>query len=235
MAVQISALRPLRDGIWTSEGLGCIDCNDSGPAVRDRWKSRAGQTCPLPLSCRSLHHHPGAQGCCLRPSSPLDAPTSRQHGHPQRLSGIYTPNLVPLDDRGEINEPVLRQYIDWLIAKGSTGSTRTARLASSRAFTTPKYAAGFWRLLPTRQPGACRFLPGRRKPHTRDDQGLRVCPLARAAGGRDRGPFYYKLSAGAVYAYFKEIARNTPIDVTLYNIPLFASPIDVPTVQRLSE
>jgi len=37
--------------------------------------------------------------------------------HPQRLSGIYTPNLVPLDDRGEINEPVLRQYIDWLIAK----------------------------------------------------------------------------------------------------------------------
>ena len=31
------------------------------------------------------------------------------------------------------------------------------------------------------------------------------------------------------------IGRNTPVDVTLYNIPLFASPIDVPTVQRLSE
>jgi dihydrodipicolinate synthase/N-acetylneuraminate lyase len=28
---------------------------------------------------------------------------------------------------------------------------------------------------------------------------------------------------------------NSPIDVTLYNIPMFASPIDVPTVQRLSE
>jgi len=38
-----------------------------------------------------------------------------------------------------------------------------------------------------------------------------------------------------VYAYFKEIGRNTPIDVTLYNIPMFASPIDVPTVQRLAE
>src|SRR6185437_9016449 len=36
-------------------------------------------------------------------------------------------------------------------------------------------------------------------------------------------------------AYFAEIGRNTPIDVTLYNIPMFASPIDVPTVQRLSE
>ncbi len=48
-------------------------------------------------------------------------------------------------------------------------------------------------------------------------------------------PFYYKLSPAAVYAYFKEIGRNTPVDVTLYNIPMFASPIDVDTVQRLSE
>ncbi|HQX51561.1 MAG TPA: dihydrodipicolinate synthase family protein, partial [Planctomycetaceae bacterium] len=48
-------------------------------------------------------------------------------------------------------------------------------------------------------------------------------------------PFYYKLSPASVYAYFKEIGRNTPIDVTLYNIPMFASPIDVPTIQRLSE
>ena len=48
-------------------------------------------------------------------------------------------------------------------------------------------------------------------------------------------PFYYKLSPDSVYAYFREIGRNTPIDVTLYNIPMFASPIDVPTVQRLAK
>src|SRR6185295_3744918 len=48
-------------------------------------------------------------------------------------------------------------------------------------------------------------------------------------------PFYYKLSPEAVYAYFAEIARNAPIDVTLYNIPMFASPIDVPTIRRLAE
>jgi 4-hydroxy-tetrahydrodipicolinate synthase len=48
-------------------------------------------------------------------------------------------------------------------------------------------------------------------------------------------PYYYKLSPRAVYAYFKEIGDNTPIDVTLYNIPMFASPIDVPTVKRLAE
>ena len=48
-------------------------------------------------------------------------------------------------------------------------------------------------------------------------------------------PFYYKLGPESVYAYFREIARASPIDVTLYNIPMFASPIDVPTVRRLAE
>jgi 4-hydroxy-tetrahydrodipicolinate synthase len=47
-------------------------------------------------------------------------------------------------------------------------------------------------------------------------------------------PFYYKLSPESVYAYFREIGRHSPIDVTLYNIPMLASPIDVPTVQRLA-
>ena len=48
-------------------------------------------------------------------------------------------------------------------------------------------------------------------------------------------PFYYKLCPESVYAYFREIALNSPIDVTLYNIPMFASPIDVPTIRRLAE
>jgi 4-hydroxy-tetrahydrodipicolinate synthase len=47
-------------------------------------------------------------------------------------------------------------------------------------------------------------------------------------------PFYYKLTPESVYAYFAEIARNSPIDITLYNIPMFASPIDVPTIARLA-
>jgi 4-hydroxy-tetrahydrodipicolinate synthase len=38
-----------------------------------------------------------------------------------------------------------------------------------------------------------------------------------------------------VFAYFKEIADNVSVDVTLYNIPLFASPIDVATVKRLAQ
>src|SRR4051812_40481375 len=38
-----------------------------------------------------------------------------------KLSGVFTPNMVPLDDRGEINEPELRRYVDWLIDRGVHG------------------------------------------------------------------------------------------------------------------
>ena len=38
-----------------------------------------------------------------------------------RLTGIFTPNLVPLDQRGEINESELRRYVDWLIDRGVHG------------------------------------------------------------------------------------------------------------------
>src|SRR5256885_16779533 len=39
----------------------------------------------------------------------------------QRLAGIFTPNIVPLDNRGQINEPELRRYVDWLIERGVHG------------------------------------------------------------------------------------------------------------------
>src|SRR5436190_12395415 len=38
-----------------------------------------------------------------------------------RLSGIFTPNIVPLDGAGDINEAEFRRYIDWLIDRGVHG------------------------------------------------------------------------------------------------------------------
>ena len=67
---------------------------------------------------------------------------------------------------------------------------------------------------------------------------IKACERYHALGARAVAivaPFYYRLGPASVYAYFKEIADHTPIDVTLYNIPMFASPIDVETVQRLAE
>jgi 4-hydroxy-tetrahydrodipicolinate synthase len=58
------------------------------------------------------------------------------------------------------------------------------------------------------------------------DMGVRAVAIV--------APFYYRLTGEGVYAYFREIAEHVSVDVTLYNIPLFASPIDVETVIRLA-
>jgi 4-hydroxy-tetrahydrodipicolinate synthase len=67
---------------------------------------------------------------------------------------------------------------------------------------------------------------------------LAACEVYRSFGARAVAvvsPFYYRVGQEGVLAYFREIAAHTPIDVTLYNIPAFASPIDVRSVQILAE
>ena len=39
----------------------------------------------------------------------------------ERIQGIFTPNIVPLQANGEIHETELRRYVDWLIQKGVHG------------------------------------------------------------------------------------------------------------------
>ena len=79
------------------------------------------------------------------------------------------------------------------------------------------------------------ILAGAAEANTRET--IQACEYYHSLGVRAVAivsPFYYKLGPEGVYAYFREIADNSPVDVTLYNIPMFASPIDVPTVRRLA-
>jgi len=153
----------------------------------------------------------------------------------RRLQGIFTPNLVPFDQRGGINEPELRRYVDWLIERGvhglypngSTGEFTRFNLEERRRIV---------HIINDQVRGRVPILAGAAEANVRET--LSACEYYASLGIRAVAivaPFYYKLGSEAVYAYFKEIGDNTPIDVTLYNIPMFASPIDVPTVQRLSE
>ncbi|QDT90609.1 dihydrodipicolinate synthase family protein [Gimesia algae] len=152
-----------------------------------------------------------------------------------KLSGIFTPNLVPYDSRGEINEPELRRYIDWLIEKGVHGLYPNGSTGEFTRFT-PEERRRIVAIIADQTRGRVPILAGAAEANVRET--IKACEYYHGLGIRAVAivaPFYYKLSPASVYAYFKEIGDNTPIDVTLYNIPMFASPIDVPTIQRLSE
>jgi len=153
----------------------------------------------------------------------------------QRLRGIFTPNLVPLDARGEIHEAELRRYIDWLIERGVHGLYPNGSTGEFTRFTVEERRR-IARIIVDQTAGRVPILAGAAEANVRET--LAACEYYAGLGVRAVAivaPFYYKLGPESVYAYFREIGRNTPVDVTLYNIPLFASPIDVPTVQRLSE
>jgi dihydrodipicolinate synthase/N-acetylneuraminate lyase len=152
-----------------------------------------------------------------------------------RLQGIFTPNLVPYTADGGINESELRRYAEWLIERGVHGLYPNGSTGEFTRFT-PEERRRIVAILADQVRGRVPILAGAAEANVKET--IAACEYYASLGIRAVAivaPFYYKLSPASVYAYFAEIGRHTPIDVTLYNIPMFASPIDVPTIQRLSE
>src|SRR4051812_27120046 len=155
------------------------------------------------------------------------------HGRP--LQGVFTPNLVPLDQRGRVDEVELRRYVDWLIDRGVHGLYPNGSTGEFTRFT-PEERREIMRIVCDQCRGRVPVLAGAAEANVKET--IAACEAYHGFGATAVAivsPFYYKLSPESVYAYFREIALNSPIDVTLYNIPMFASPIDVPTLQRLAE
>lgn len=152
-----------------------------------------------------------------------------------KLEGIFTPSLVPLDQHGEINEPELRRFLDWLISSGVHGLYPNGSTGEFTRFSVQERRR-IVRIACEQARGRVPVLAGAAEANIRET--LAACHDYASYGARAVAivsPIYYRLSPDSVYAYFEEIAKNSPIDITLYNIPMFASPIDVPTIRRLAE
>lgn len=152
-----------------------------------------------------------------------------------KIEGIFTPTVVPLDDRGEINEAELRRYIDWLIDDGIYGLYPNGSSGEFTRFSVEERRR-IAKITIDQAAGRVPVLAGAAEANVRET--IAACETYHEYGARAVAivsPFYYRLGPESVYEFFREIAVNSPIDVTLYNIPMFASPIDVPTIQRLSE
>ncbi len=153
----------------------------------------------------------------------------------KKIEGVFTPHIIPLDSAGQIDEAELRRYIDWLIAKGVHGLYPNGSTGEFTRFTVEERRR-IVEIVCDQAAGRVLVLAGAAETNVRET--IRACEHYAGCGARAVAivsPFYYRLSPEAIFAYFHEIAANSPIDVTLYNIPLFASPIDVPTIRRLAE
>jgi 4-hydroxy-tetrahydrodipicolinate synthase len=152
----------------------------------------------------------------------------------QPLAGIFTPNITPLDPRGRLDEDKLRGYVDWLIEHGVHGLYPNGSTGEFVRFTAEERRRVI-EVVVDQTRGRVPILAGAAEANTAET--IRACDAYGALGVRAVAivaPFYYRLAPDGVFAYFKEIADRVSVDVTLYNIPLFASPIDVATVKRLA-
>jgi 4-hydroxy-tetrahydrodipicolinate synthase len=151
------------------------------------------------------------------------------------IHGILTPHMVPLDAAGGINEPELRRYVDWLIERGVHGLYPNGSTGEFTRFSVEERRR-IIRIVCEQAAGRVPVLAGAAEANVRET--ISACEAYHDCGARAVAivsPIYYKLSPDSVFAYFREIALHSPIDVTLYNIPMFASPIDLPTLRRLAE
>ena len=150
------------------------------------------------------------------------------------MEGIFTPNITPVNQNGQIDEDRLCEYVDWLIERGVHGLYPNGSTGEFTRFTAPERRRVI-EVLTSHVAGRVPILAGAAEANVRET--IDACE-AYGALGVDAvaivAPFYYKLGQEAVYQYFKQIADSVSVDVTLYNIPAFASPIDVHTVRRLA-
>lgn len=153
----------------------------------------------------------------------------------RKLEGILTPNMVPLTDDGRINEPELRRIVDWLVDCGISGLYPNGSTGEFTRFSFEERQE-ITRIVTQQVAGRAHVLAGAAEANVK-------LTLAAAGHAKELGadavaivpPSYYKLSQDGVYAWFTEIARESPIRLTLYNIPQFTNDLSNDTILRLAE
>lgn len=165
-----------------------------------------------------------------RPSAPAHR---RNHGARREFKGIFCPNIVIFDGNDRINYGEMERYVNWLIDAGihglyPNGSTgEFVRLSSDER-------KEVVRLVTNVNQGRVPVLAGASEANLRD-----VLRMSEYYAGIDVDaislvpPYYYEISETSLFEYFAEIARQTPLDVLLYNIPQFTQELTLDIMERL--
>ena len=153
--------------------------------------------------------------------------------NPAAIQGIFAPNIVPYDSKGRIHEEELRRIIRWLAGKGMTGFYPNGSMGE---FIRLSYEERKRVLkIVMEECGGKPVLAGAAEPNV--DLVLEMCRYCADLGCRAvsiTGPYYYKLTQESIEQYFREIAAKSPIDIVVYNIPVFANEISLPVLKRLA-
>lgn len=151
-----------------------------------------------------------------------------------RPEGVYPAMLTPFDANGKINEPVLRDIVDFFIDKEVDGLFPVSSVGEFAHLTLDERKR-LIDIVVDQANGRVPVTPG--VGATYPAHVLEVAEHAKAAGCAAVvicGPYYYSISQGMVEKHFETIADALDMPIILYNIPAFANEISPAVIGRLS-
>jgi 4-hydroxy-tetrahydrodipicolinate synthase len=165
-------------------------------------------------------------------TSPVRAPNTEGR---KRFRGIFCPNIVIFDADGKINHAEMEHYVDWLIVSGIHGLYPNG--------STGEFVRLSWeerqdvvRLMCEVNNGRVPVLAGANEGNVRDV--LRMAEFYAGIGVDAISivpPYYYKISDKSLFEYYADVARRSPLDILLYNIPQFTQEISIDIMEELLE
>ena len=169
-----------------------------------------------------------------RSAANIPAPAARRDSSRRDFTGIFCPNVVIFDDKNKINYSEMERYINWLIDAGIHGLYPNG---STGEFTRLSWEErqDVVRLIGDINQGRVPVLAGASEANVRDV--LKMADYYTGLGGVDAisliPPYYYPLTEESLYEFYAEIARESPLDILLYNIPQFTQELTLDLMDRL--
>ncbi|GAB7079418.1 dihydrodipicolinate synthase family protein [Megalodesulfovibrio paquesii] len=150
------------------------------------------------------------------------------------LEGIYPAMLTPFTEEGRINEPVLRDIVEFQITNGLDGLFPVSSCGEAIHLSFAEKCQ-LMEIVVDQARGRVPVTPG--VPATTADESIRLARHAKAVGCAAvvaSAPYYYKASMPMLERFFERVATEGGMPVILYNIPLFSQPLPYDVVARLS-
>jgi 4-hydroxy-tetrahydrodipicolinate synthase len=147
--------------------------------------------------------------------------------------GVYPAMLTPFDANGRINEPVVRDLVEFFIEKKVSGLFPVSSVGEF-AHMTLDQRKQLIDIVADQAKGRVPVTPGAGATHPA--HVIEVARHAQKAGCAAVvvcGPYYYQVTQGMVERYFEAILEAVDIPVILYNIPAFSNEISPTTISSL--
>ncbi len=152
-----------------------------------------------------------------------------------KLEGVFAAMMTPFGKDMELNLSVICDMVEFFIEKGLSGIFPISNVGEQIQLTDAQKQL-FIQTVVKQARGRVPIFPGISSAGTQQSVTMgRFCREAGADGVVLSAPYYFKYPQPVVLGGLQAVARQVDLPVVLYNIPMFANPISLDSLNKLME